>query len=152
MTGQWERIGENGIVSIFIGVMIISVWSDSRERLIYDKVVLPALFLCFIGRYFFPDDQESFSSHLFGMAIAFILLYLTAVLTGGGIGGGDIKLSAFIGLVVGKQQIIWILLVANIVAVCWAILLWIGSRGKGKIEIPYACCLAVGSIHFLVDI
>lgn len=61
------------------------------------------------------------------------------------LGFGDVTLMAMIGAAIGWQPSLWVLLLAPLVGLVWAMLAWLGS---GRIALPYGPCLAVAT--FLV--
>ena len=78
---------------------MISVLTDIREQLILDIVTLPMVGLLIISRLFI--GTEPFWYYLLGGAVGFLLLLFLAIVSKGGMGGGDIKLYAAIGVALG---------------------------------------------------
>ncbi|AIG25578.1 prepilin peptidase [Brevibacillus laterosporus] len=125
------------------GLLGVICFLDIRKRLIPNSIVLPATFTFLCVRVIHPLEKETFTTHMLAMLLAFVLLYVTAIVTKGGLGGGDIKLAALLGLIVGRTYIISLLLVAGISTIALAILLARQPRIR-KEGIPFACCLTIG--------
>ncbi|MFT8321644.1 MAG: prepilin peptidase, partial [Bacillus sp. (in: firmicutes)] len=88
------------LISLF---MIITV-SDLVYMIIPDKVLLFFSGLLVIERFFIP--LSAWWDSLAGAAVAFTLLLVIAIVSKGGMGGGDIKLFAVIGFVVGIKLVL----------------------------------------------
>ena len=84
---------------LFISLLVIIVVSDLAYMLIPDKVLIFFLPLLAIGRVLSP--LTPWWDSLVGAVVGFGILYIIAVLSNGGMGGGDIKLFFLIGLVLG---------------------------------------------------
>jgi len=80
---------------------------------------------------------------LLGGAILFILLLLIAVISRGGMGGGDIKLALGIGLALGWKLGLVAMTVAFLIGGILAIILLI--RGTRRKALPFGPFLAVGA-------
>ena len=78
---------------------------------------------------------------LVGAAAGFGILLIAAMLTNGGIGGGDIKLAGVLGLATEVSGMCVMLTVASIAAVLYGA---IYNRKKTAIRIPFVPFMAVG--------
>lgn len=127
------------ITSLLLAISFI----DLKHFIIPNRLVLAGLIT---GIVFIPLTRElTFLSAFYGFASAFGFLLVISIISRGGIGMGDIKLSAFIGIVLG-----WPLsLLAVIIAFCLAGLvgtfLIISHRRKGKDFIPFGPFLSAGT-------
>ncbi|MFT4412800.1 prepilin peptidase [Fredinandcohnia humi] len=95
-----ELIVAWALVSLF---MIIFV-SDVKYMIIPDKILLVFAVFFVILRIFIP--LTPWWSSIFGAIVGFSLLLLIAIISKGGMGGGDIKLFAVIGLIVGWKLVL----------------------------------------------
>ncbi|MCA0147428.1 prepilin peptidase [Rossellomorea vietnamensis] len=137
---RWELIVAWTLISLFI---IITV-SDLKYMVIPDKILLffSALFL--VERLFIP--LTPWWDSLIGAAVGFGLLLLIAVVSKGGMGGGDIKIYALIGFVVGlKVMILSFMLATFFGAVFGLIALTFKLIERGK-PIPFGPFIALGTI------
>lgn len=87
----------------------------------YHKVKNKAL-LCFLPWSCLAMIQTPISSIL-GFSCAVILLLVTAIIGKEGIGGGDIKLIALLGMIFGLYGILFILILASILALLLSFLI-----------------------------
>jgi len=94
--------------------------------------------------YHFLSFDISFLNRLLGMAVGFGLLYLLAVISKGGMGGGDIKLCAGIGLWLGFPGFLYALLAASIIGSLASIALMAIKKKGIKETIPFGPFLMIG--------
>jgi leader peptidase (prepilin peptidase) / N-methyltransferase len=128
------------IVSLFI---IITV-SDIKYMLIPDKILLFFAGLFLLERIFIP--LTPWWDSLLGAAIGFTLLLFISIVSKGGMGGGDIKLYALLGFVLGTKLVLMSLFIATLLG---ALIGMIGT-GLGLVErkkpIPFGPFIAAGTL------
>ncbi|WP_102274396.1 prepilin peptidase [Cytobacillus massiliigabonensis] len=125
-------------------LLIISVLTDIREHLILDKVTLPMLGLLAITRLFI--GSEPFWYYLLGGIAGFSLLFLIAIVSKGGMGGGDIKLYAAIGITLGPSLTAMSLVLASFVgAIGGLFLMMIGKVKRGQ-PVAFGPSILIGTI------
>ena len=73
------------------------------------------------------------------------LLFAVRMLSRGGIGGGDVKLAAALGLWTGHTGILPALFVAFLLGSLWGIVLLLRGYGR-KAKLPFGPCLAIGGV------
>jgi len=131
------------LFSLVVSLLIIITISDLAYKLIPDKVLL--LFLCvfLINQTIF--QPITWSDCLLGFFVSFIVLYVIAVLSKGGMGGGDIKLFGVLGIVLGWQGFIITFLFASFLGAIYGIVGKIISHGQLK-EIAFGPFIAIGTI------
>ena len=117
-------------------LLVISVLTDIREQLILDIVTLPMLGLLIISRFFI--GTESIWYYLLGGAVGFLILLLLAIVSKGGMGGGDIKLYAAIGVALGPMLTVMSLVLASFVGAISGILLMLTGKVKKGSPLPLA--------------
>lgn len=81
-----------------------------------------------------------------GSLIGFLFLLLLAILSKGGIGGGDIKLMGVLGLVLGFQGAFYTLMIASVFGLIAAITGLLMKKFTRKTAIPFGPYLALGAI------
>ncbi|WP_396897500.1 prepilin peptidase [Niallia endozanthoxylica] len=128
------------LISLF---MIIFV-SDIAYMLIPDKILLVFAGIFLIERIFIP--LRPWWDSLLGAAIGFTLLLIIAIVSKGGMGGGDIKLFALIGFVVGTKTMLLSFMLATFYGAFFGIiglLFKLVKRGK---PIPFGPFIAAGTL------
>lgn len=123
-------------------LIIIFVY-DLKYYLILDKVILPAIILVFVANILLGFDPGNlFLAMLLGGGF-FWLQYVMS--HGRWIGGGDIRLGAFLGALLGWPQVVTALFIAYVGGslVSVALLIW---QHKGlKDKVPFGTFLTVGA-------
>jgi len=125
-------------------LLILSVLTDIRERLILDVITLPSIVVLMIVRFFIGEEQ--FLTYLLGGAVGFGLLLLLAVVSKGGMGGGDIKLYAAIGVVLGPILTVMSLVFASFVGAVVGLLLISLKLVKRKEPIAFGPSIMIGTL------
>jgi len=134
-----------------ISLCVIVFVSDYTYMIIPDKVLLFFLPLFLLERIFIP--LSPWWDSLLGAAAGFGLLLLIAVVSKGGMGGGDIKLYGVLGIALGfKFVLLSFFLAVFFGAFLGGIGMLIGKVKKGK-AIPFGpyICLGVLISYFFGD-
>ena len=85
-----------------------------------------------------------------GAALGFGLFYAVAVLSRGGMGGGDIKFMAMVGALMGWRAVLLTTFLGSLAGSVLGIFL-MAVRGKGrKTKIPFGPFLALGALLTLI--
>lgn len=132
-----------------VSVLIILTVSDLKYRLLPNKIVYPALIAFGLLRLFIhplPYYQYALGLLLGGGSL--LAVTLMAHLQGKpGMGGGDIKLMALMGLIMGVK-LVFICLFLSALAGCVAggLLIAAGKLKKGEAYLPYGPFIAAGGL------
>ena len=114
---------------IFQYFMVLYTWTDLEQRVIFDRMLIP---FAVIGLISVPLLDRVLTDHLMAAAVGGIVFLVLAVLTKGGIGGGDIKLVAALGLWLGSDMLMTVVIAGIVLGGMAAlILLATGKRKKG---------------------
>ncbi len=142
--------------SIFIVIFVI----DLEHKHILDVVTFPAMALALVFSFFWGGFEEFWPeigpgitlSALLGGALGFAFMLLPYVITrGAGMGYGDVKLAALIGLVCGFPLVVVALFVGIIAGGLVAVFLLLSRLVESrKAAIPYGPFLVVGAMVALV--
>jgi leader peptidase (prepilin peptidase)/N-methyltransferase len=138
------------VYSVVFGVILIT---DFERRLILNAVTCPAILFAIAASFITPDMKVW--SALAGGAIGFVFFFLAAlvgnsVFGGGALGGGDVKLALFIGLITGFPLIIEAIVLAIIIGATISLLLIVlGVRGL-RDHVPYGPFLVAGAVVTLL--
>ncbi|MGE6488286.1 prepilin peptidase [Paenisporosarcina sp. NPDC076898] len=132
------------VAILFISMLVIITVSDFAYMLIPDKVLLFFSVLLIVARFLSP--LEPWWDSIIGAAGGFGILLLIAILSKGGMGGGDIKLFAVIGLVLGMlPTLLTLFLAAFIGAIVGVIHLRRSKQGR-KTPVPFGPSIALAAI------
>lgn len=132
------------VVILFISMLVIITVSDIAYMLIPNKILLPFSIVILIARIVSP--LTPWWDSLLGAVVGFSVLFLIAVVSKGGMGGGDIKLFFVIGLVLGTVQTLLTLFIAALIGSVIGIVI-LRRAGKGrKTPIPFGPSIAVAAV------
>ena len=135
---------ELAVALLFVSLLVIINVSDIAYMLIPNKILLFFLPLLVVARIFSP--LEPWWDSLLGAGLGFGLLLLIAIISKGGMGGGDIKLFLLIGLVLGTLNTLLTLFLASLIGMVVGIVV-LKVRGQGrKTPIPFGPSIALGAI------
>lgn len=136
--------GELIIALTLISLFMIIFVSDLAYMIIPDKVLLVFAGIFLIERFFIP--LSPWWDSLLGAAIGFGLLLLIAIVSKGGMGGGDIKLFAVIGFVVGTKMLLLSFFLSTLLGGLLGLAgMTMGIVKKGK-PIPFGPFIAAGTM------
>lgn len=132
------------VALIFVSLLVIITVSDIAYMLIPDKVLLPVGIVLLALRLFIPLDP--WWDALLGAAVGFGILLLIAIVSKGGMGGGDIKLFFVIGLVLGTSGTLMTLFFASLIgAIAGIVQLRIRNQDR-KTPVPFGPSIALGAV------
>jgi prepilin signal peptidase PulO-like enzyme (type II secretory pathway) len=138
------------ITLIYSGFFMVIFITDMEHGLILNRVVYPGLALALLVSLlltFFPlaTAFPSIKEAAIGGGIGLGLFLLVVIVSRGGMGLGDVKMAAFIGLVTGYQVFIALMLAIFIGALVSILLLALKIK-KRKESIPFGPFLAVAAV------
>jgi leader peptidase (prepilin peptidase)/N-methyltransferase len=132
------------VALLFISMLVIITVSDLAYMLIPDKILLFFLIPIIVSRIFSP--LTPWWDSLVGAVVGFGLLFFIALVSKGGMGGGDIKLFFVIGLVLGTVNTLLTLFLASIIGTVFGIIsLRIAKKGR-KTPIPFGPSIAIAAV------
>ncbi|MCG7345009.1 prepilin peptidase [Sporosarcina sp. ACRSL] len=132
------------IAILFVSLLVIITVSDITYMIIPDKVLLPFAVAFLILRWLIPTSP--WWDSLLGAVIGFCVLYFIAIVSKGGMGGGDIKLFFVIGLVLGTVNTLLTLFLASLIGSVVGIYV-MKKTGKGrKTPIPFGPSIAIAAV------
>lgn len=167
------RINNAENTAFLIGCILpalVAAYTDARRQMVYDKVTLPIMLAGLVGAVY----TQRLPDALLGMVFAGGLLLTGAML--GGVGGGDVKLAAGLGLWFGFKDINTVLLFAALFGLLWGLVKLAGAGelrnraraflggiylricgvkgavtlpglpGNSRTAVPFGTCLALASL------
>jgi len=141
---------------LFASSLIVITFIDIDFQIIPDRITLVGIPIGLLaGSYILPDpflraSLLGFKASILGAVFGFILFYAVAVVSRGGMGGGDIKLMALIGAITGWKGVLLTTFAGSMVGSVIGIFLML-FKGKGrKTKIPFGPFLSLGSLITLL--
>ncbi len=143
---------------VFLSVIVVITFIDIDYQIIPDRITLPGILIGLISAVLFLPDPllinhsgaDSVPLGLSGALIGLItgggLFYSIAVLSKGGMGGGDIKMMAMVGASLGWKSVLMTTFMGSLIGSVYGIGLML-LRGKDrKTKIPFGPFLSVGAL------
>jgi len=140
ITWKTETLDELLLGGLLITILIIACKTDLTRLIIPNKLIgiAGAIGLLLI----FVLDLNQLADHLYGALIAGGILFVVALFTN--LGGGDIKLFAVVGLILGSEASLLALLLTSVTGFVYGISL-ILRRVPRTLNIPLAPSITIGS-------
>ncbi len=141
----WQEmgIGVSFVLSaVFCSALVVAGGVDLRTRIIPNSVVL-ILAAVGVAEFFVPGGFSPLD-RLLGAAAGGVPLFLAAIFSHGGMGGGDIKLAAACGLFLGWQDTLLALFFGCVTAAVWGLCSVARHKNKMHSAIAFGPFLAGG--------
>jgi leader peptidase (prepilin peptidase)/N-methyltransferase len=136
-------------VAFFYGCLFLVIGIiDIQKGLILNVLIYPAMILALVFALFLSDIAivPDLANAAIGGGIGLALFTLIFLASRGGMGMGDIKMAALIGLVIGFPHLIVALLLAIIAGGLVATLLLVSKRKGRKQSLPFGPFLSFGAL------
>ncbi len=138
---------------VYASAMIVITFIDFDFQIIPDVITLPGIVIGLVGASFVIPDPFTdaafpigFKNSITGLFLGGGLFYLIAVLSRGGMGGGDIKMMAMVGAFMGWKAVLLTTFLGSLTGSIAGIFLML-FKGKGrKTKIAFGPFLALGSL------
>ncbi|TSC53517.1 MAG: leader peptidase (prepilin peptidase) / N-methyltransferase [Microgenomates group bacterium LiPW_16] len=142
--------GENLLFTIYylllIYALIVVFVSDLKYQIIPDQIVYPVFMMSFVYN-FITNSQLLITNYLISALAAGLFFYLLFSITGGrGMGLGDVKLAALMGLFLGFPKIIIALYLAFLTGAIVGVILVLVKKKKFGEHIPFGPFLSAATI------
>jgi leader peptidase (prepilin peptidase)/N-methyltransferase len=136
-----------------ISTLIVITFIDIEHMIIPDSISLPGIVIALLAGAIFLSDPLSYYENklgiigaVFGLFAGGGLFLLIAILSRGGMGGGDIKLMALFGACLGWKAVLMITFIGSLLGSIYGIILMI-YKGKGrKAKVPFGPFLSIGAV------
>jgi len=140
------------IYFVFIAALLTVTFIDIDHRIIPNAITLPGIVFFFIAGLLLP--QISWKDALLGILVGGGTLYLVAqayylLKKVDGMGGGDVKLLAMIGALIGWQGVLFTIFFASLGGTLAGLAVMVKNRSTMKQKIPFGPFLATGAICYL---
>ena len=139
---------ELGISLVYACLLIIIFVIDLENQLVLDKVIYPAMALALAFSFFWPG--LGVISALEGGALGLVVIALIVLIYPPGMGWGDVKMAALVGLMTGFPLVIIALLLSVITGGLVGAILLAFKIKRRKDPIPFAPFLATSAMVTLL--
>ncbi len=143
---------ESLIYYTFIATLLVITFIDIDHQIIPDVISLPGIPLFFAASLALPKVTwiESLLGILIGGGSLWLVAQLYYLLTRKeGMGGGDIKLLAMMGAIIGWKGVLFTIFAASAVGTIAGLLVILKAGKTMKLKIPFGPFLAIGAITYI---
>lgn len=140
------------IYPLFLSTLLTITFIDIDHRIIPDKISLPGIPVFFICALFIPEI--GYKNSLFGILLGGGSLLLVAegyslITKQEGMGGGDIKLLAMIGAMIGWKGVFFTIFAASATGTVIGIAVMLATKNNMKLAVPFGPFLAFGAAAYV---
>lgn len=141
--GAWGLLSLQGLLAfLYVGILTVIAIIDWKTKIIYDRFQLAIALLGLCALFVFPE--HSIKERMFGFLAVAVPMLLLAFLVEGAFGGGDIKLMAVSGFLMGGKAIVAAMLLGLVCGgVYCGVMLWKKKLGR-KDTFAFGPFLALG--------
>ncbi|MDA8239103.1 MAG: prepilin peptidase [Nitrospiraceae bacterium] len=143
---------ESAVYALFCSSLLVITFVDLEFQIIPDRITLPGIVIGIVaGSLLMPDPfmrttPLGYEASVIGLLSGGGFFYLVAVLSRGGMGGGDIKMMAMVGALMGWKTVMLTTFLGSLTGSIVGIFLMI-FKGRGrKTKIPFGPFLALGAV------
>nr|WP_263325554.1 A24 family peptidase [Neobacillus sp. Marseille-Q6967] len=136
--------GELVVTLTLISMFMIIIVSDINYMIIPDKILIWFAGIFLLERVFWP--LQPWWDSLLGAGTGFVLLLIIALVSKGGMGGGDVKLYALLGFVLGFKLVLLSLFFSTLFGAVIGGLALLFKIVKRKQPIPFGPFIAAGTL------
>ncbi len=143
---------EGLIYYVFITILLIISFIDIDSKTIPDMITIPGIPLFFFASFALPKVTyiDTILGILAGGGSLFIVALTYYLLTKKeGMGGGDIKLLAMIGAIIGWKGVVFTVFIASAVGTFTGLLMMLCTKSSIKMAVPFGPFLSIGAIIYI---
>ena len=142
---------ELGIMSFYFCLLAVILVIDLERGVILNKVVYPAAAIALIiAALPSSTSNPGIIKVLIGGGLGFVIMFLIALVSRGGIGWGDVKMAGLVGLLTGFPLVLVSLLLAVVSGGLVAAVLLLLKVKQRKQTIPFGPFLSLGTMLTLL--
>ena len=137
---------------VFIATLIVITFIDIDHRIIPDYLSLPGIPIFFLASLALPS--LTYWDALIGILVGGGSLFLVAwtyhlITKKEGMGGGDIKLLAMIGALIGWKGVLFTIFISSAAGALSGMTIMLLTRQSMKLAVPFGPFLAIGAIAYI---
>jgi leader peptidase (prepilin peptidase)/N-methyltransferase len=143
---------ESLVYFIFISSLIVITFIDLDHQIIPDIITLPGIPMGLIASFALPTITLKASALGFllgGGSLWFVAWAYNLIAHRDGMGGGDIKLLAMMGTIIGWKGVIFTIFASSVIGSCVGITMMLIKNKNMKFAIPFGPFLSFGAIAYV---
>jgi leader peptidase (prepilin peptidase)/N-methyltransferase len=137
---------------VFIATLIVITFIDIDHRIIPDYLSLPGIPIFFLASLALPSLTywDAIIGILVGGGSLFLVAWTYHLITKKeGMGGGDIKLLAMIGALIGWKGVLFTIFISSAAGALSGMTIMLLTRQNMKLAVPFGPFLAIGAIAYI---
>lgn len=137
---------------VFISSLLVITFIDIDHQIIPDIITLPGILIFFVGSFALSGMTyvDALLGLLAGGGSLFAVAWMYSLITGKeGMGGGDIKLLAMMGPLIGWKGVVFTIFVSSAVGTLVGIVVMLYTNKGMKLAVPFGPFLAIGAITYV---
>jgi leader peptidase (prepilin peptidase)/N-methyltransferase len=137
---------------VFIAVLLVITFIDLDHRIIPDVISLPGIVAFYLAAVLLLSIPalDALIGVLAGGGSLYIVAVAYQLLTGReGMGGGDIKLLAMIGALLGWKGVVFTIFVSSATGTLVGVAVMLATRKGMRVAVPFGPFLAVGAVTYI---
>jgi leader peptidase (prepilin peptidase)/N-methyltransferase len=143
---------ESLVYFVFISSLIVITFIDLDHQIIPDIITLPGIPMGLAASFALPTI--SFKGSVLGLVLGggslwFVAWAYNLIAHRDGMGGGDIKLLAMMGTIIGWKGVIFTIFASSLIGSCIGITMMLIKNKNVKFAIPFGPFLSVGAIAYV---
>lgn len=127
---------------LYLGILAMAALIDWDTRVIYDRFHIGIVLLGLAALWLFPE--HGLADRLIGAAAVSVPMFVLALAVSGAFGGGDIKLMAASGFLLGWRAVVFAMFVGLLLGGAYCIGMLAAGRVSRKEQIAFGPFLALG--------
>lgn len=139
---------ENFLQATAIFLLALMTATDFEQYMLFDAMTLP---LTIIGALFVWQAGLSVQDHIFAAIIGGGIFLLLALISRGAIGGGDVKLIAALGILLGSEKLLSVVLIGSVSGGVAALLMILAKLKVRDSYFAYGPYFALAAIYTLLN-
>lgn len=141
-------IAENFLQAAAIFLLALMTATDFEQYMLFDAMTLP---LAIIGAVFVWQTGLSVQDHALASIIGGGIFLLLALISKGAIGGGDVKLIAALGILLGTEKLLSVVLIGSVSGGVAALLMILAKLKARDSYFAYGPYFALAAIYTLLN-
>jgi len=136
----------------FISALIVITYIDIDHQIIPDVITLPGIPIFFLASLVIPDvtlGDAALGLLIGGGSLLLVAWVYRLVAKKEGMGGGDIKLLAMIGVLLGWKGVLFTILSSSAIGTVSGLSVMLSKREGMKLAIPFGPFLSLGAIIYI---
>ena len=130
-----------------IFLLVLMTVTDFEQYMLFDAMTLP---FALLGGFYVWQMDLNFHEHLAAALIGGGIFLLLAIMSKGALGGGDVKLIAALGLWLGAEKLISVVLIGTVVGGLAAVIMILTKQKDRSSYLAYGPYFALTAIYFLL--